>query len=833
MKIQGKRMKRLKPRYKRRLLWTAGAAIGVLLFALIIVPPMVRLDSLKPKIEEIILKQTGVPAKIHGKVSVSLLGRTTIVAHNISIPNGVISTCEFAIPLHNIFNIKNANISGDINIHGALLSVEKIVPFDLDTNVSIKDSKIKFLNKEYSVHYAELSKKFVTANVETDQHRYQITSINNEFMIKNRNNELMLNGTLYPNGGATAHINITAQNINRWFEFDRPKITGYFPITANIKWDGEYGFVFSDISADGVTGSITLQNDGYKIIKLSSKDSNFDMSFILRDSEILKNATFELDFYGTIKFADKKFKHLYVNVVGKDDEIKINKIIADDTKISGGTIDKSGAHNVSLDMLENGVKTTCIFNGTPNDWSCEKFSYDNKMFGTLNVNRERFDATITSKMKFPAPETIINAARRFGDTGTIKFDFSDASGVITLNDNDIDIKYNFAKDKDLIWANLNLPFIPEFMMTAKGDFVWQDDTMIFVPYSKEWTISTTKDYFAIIGDNFKKYFPDMNLKFMLDLPYKLSGNYKRGNISNLNIEIADHTFTGAATGKSVTLKTDVLNMDSILSGRYFNNFEQNSFFDPHPITTLFNSDLNIALSANTLIYHGQKYNNFVYSLKEHSQTFSITDSDRGNLLATITRDNINYDVNIQLNKFVWDEKILPSKMPLNISDSAITAEIKLKTSGHIAHDIIDNLHGTFDATLNGGILYGFGFEDFYASANKITLLNAEYALSRALNDGTTPIKKLHIIGTYNMGDIKTTRPLTLSMRHIDAIGEFKIIDKKMFASLNFILRGTSPSPAPIEVSVYDDGYRDYYLYEIMNGLDPDYMRSFVESHNKF
>lgn len=833
MKIQGKRMKRLKPRYKRRILWTAIAAFGVLLLAFLIVPPLVHLDSLKPKIEEVIFNQTGIPAQIHGDINISLLGQTTVVVHDISIPNGIISKCEFAIPLHNIFNIKDANISGGITVKGASFIIEKIVPFDMNTNVNIKNSKITFLNKEYIINHAQLSKTQIIANVETDQHRYQITSINNEFIIKNKNNELMLTGKLYDNGSASAHINITAQNINRWFEFEKPKISGRFPITANIKWDGRYGFEFYDISANGVSGSITLHDDGYKNIKLTSKDAKFDMSFILYDSEILKNASYDLDFYGTIKFADYTLNHLYVNIVGYEDKVKINKLVADNVSINNGWVDKSGAHNLFIEITENDKKTTCLFNGTPNEWACDKFSYDNKIFGKIDVNRDKFDATITSKTKFPDINLIANTSKRFGTHGSVQFNYTDAAGIIQIDNKDILVKYDYAKNKNLIWANIDLPFLPEFMMQENGDFVWQDDTMIFVPYSKTWNISITNDYFSIVGNNFKKYFPDIDLKFLVDLPYNLSGNYKRGNISNLTLEISKHKFIGSSTGKSITLKTDILNMDSFLSQKYIDNYSQNSFFDQTPIVIPFDLDFNLALSADTLIYRGQTYNTFVYSLKPNTQTFSITDSNRGNLLATIVRDNINYDINIQLNKFVWDEKILPSKMPLNISDSAITAEIKLKTSGKIGHDIFANLHGTFDVTFNGGNLYGFGFEEFYASANKITLLNAEYALSRALNDGITPIKKMHLIGTYNMGDIKTTRPLTLSMRHIDAIGDFQIINKKMLASLQLILRGTSPSPEPIEVTVYDDGYRDYYLYEIMNNFDPDYMRSFTQSHNQF
>ena len=80
-----------------------------------------------------------------------------------------------------------------------------------------------------------------------------------------------------------------------------------------------------------------------------------------------------------------------------------------------------------------------------------------------------------------------------------------------------------------------------------------------------------------------------------------------------------------------------------------------------------------------------------------------------------------------MNKFMWDSKLLKQQMPLNISDTLITAEIKLNTSGKIANDVINNISGNFDASFNGGYLYGLGIADFYSSAQNINILNAEYA----------------------------------------------------------------------------------------------------------
>jgi len=824
---------RFKPRHKRRIMWSVISVIGAIFFAIIIVPPMIHINSLKTKIENIIFKETGIPAQIHGNINFSLLGKTTIVAHDIALPNGVVSSCEFSVPLRSIFDMKNADISTNMIISGADLLIEKIVPFDMNTNIVLRNSNIKFLNKNYHIVWADLSKEKSHINMRTDQHSYKITTVGNKFEVKNKNNELSISGTLAQDGSANAHMDITAQNINQWFEFEKPKINGRFPITSDVKWNGKYGFEFSDISANGVNGSIILQDDGYKIIKLKSNKMNYDLSFILEDSYLLKNVSLDLDFYGNIKFANEQFKHLYVNAVGTQNEIQIKEIVADDLKIKNGTINKDGAHNLYVSLPRNGVKTTCTFSGTPNDWSCSEFSYNNEIFGNLSVNRNEFFADIKSNKTVADINTIIKSSKQFGNVGTIKFDFPDMAGVIKITKRNTSVEYNFAKNKTLTWAKTDLPFLPEFMLKETGDFVWDNGTMLFVPKSKTWNLSTNKDYFYISGINFKQWFPNIDLKPVNDLPYIISGNYKNNTISNLTIEIANHKFIGSASGNSITLKTNLLNADSFLSQKYIDNIEQNSFFYPAPITIPFDINTNIALSANSLIYRGQKYNNFVYSLHPDIQTFSITDSDRGNILATMTRNHTNYDINIQLNKFVWDEKLLPQNMPLNISNSSITAEIKLKTSGKIARDVYDNLHGTFDASFNGGTLYGLGFEEFYASAPKINLLNAEYALARALSGGTTPLKQMRIIGTYNMGDIKTTRPLVLSLRHIDAVGDFKIQDSKMVTSLKLILRGTSPNPSPIELSVYDDGYRDYYLYEIMNNFDADYMRNFVQSHEKF
>ena len=72
----------LKPRYKRRILWTAVFITTAGALALVIVPPMITINNMRPKIAQAIYQQTGITAQIDGNIHFSLLGRVTIVAHS-------------------------------------------------------------------------------------------------------------------------------------------------------------------------------------------------------------------------------------------------------------------------------------------------------------------------------------------------------------------------------------------------------------------------------------------------------------------------------------------------------------------------------------------------------------------------------------------------------------------------------------------------------------------------------------------------------------------------------------------------------------------------------
>ena len=92
---------------------------------------------------------------------------------------------------------------------------------------------------------------------------------------------------------------------------------------------------------------------------------------------------------------------------------------------------------------------------------------------------------------------------------------------------------------------------------------------------------------------------------------------------------------------------------------------------------------------------------------------------------------------------------------------------------------------------------------------------------------------MRIAGTYDNGDFITTKPIELSMRHTNAVGGLAITNNQMTAEFDLTLRGTAPTPVTIELGIMPNGGRNYSLSEIMQNLDPGFMRAFVKTHDKF
>lgn len=823
----------LKPRHKRRILWTLVSILGIATVGTVVIPPMINLNALKPKLQSAIIQQTGINATIRGDVNFSLLGRATIVARDVMTPMGEIKNVSFTVPLSSVFDLESANLTGNIGIHGGQIHIDTLETMPLKHDIDIYNTSVEFLGKKYTIVRGHLSDGELTGNIRTDQHKYEIHFAENEFYIHNHNDNLEIFGQLYSDGSATGRMAIDTNDINRWFEFSEPKINQRVRMTTNFDWDGEYGFKFSDIYAnDTVRGNIELAPDGARRITLTAQDLDFDFSFLANPSTLLQRTSFDLDFYGNLSFDKYDFNHLQIVADGTNEQVSIKKIIADDISITGGTIDANGAHNLIIQMPYEGVRATCLFSGTPDNWTCEQFTWGD-IRGQISVKKDKFHLVVASPNQMPTNETIARHTSRLAPRGKITFKFADMGGTIDIDTNSTTPQYTFAKDKTISWLNPNFKFLPSFMTNDIGDFSWRDNTMDFTPHSGRWFLSLSGNRFFITGTNIKDLFPELDLQSVNDLEYTISGTYSKNNISDLKIEIGGHTFTGTYTGNAIRLTTQLLNLDTFINQNFIDKYDEIQFLANAPIMIPFDLNTNVFISADRIIYNGAEYQNFTYSLKPGVQAFSITDNARGNLLAIIEKGKTEYNISLQLNKFVTHGALLSSTMPLNITDSTITADIELTTSGYIAHDLEYNLSGNLEIIFDGGYITGLGLDAFYGAAENITRMNAEYALSDALDGGKTRIKTAVVTGEYKNGNFITTAPIELQMRHADAVGGLGITSSMMTATFDITMRGTAPTPVTIQLDIAPDNSRGYSLSEIMQNFDASFMRAFVKTHNKF
>lgn len=822
----------IKPKYKRRFFWSILSGIMAVGLLALLVPPMITLNSLKPIIEKSIHEQTAVPLKLNGDIHFSLIGGTTIVAHDVSIPTAQIGSVLFSIPLRNFFNLENSRLSGPVVIYDADIIIENLAPASFNHNIEIYNSYITFHGQRFKIVRADFTDGEFHGTIRSDEHKYDVEFIGDTFQIKNKNNNLTIRGQIFSDGSIRGQMSIETDYINQWFGFAEPQIKQPIKMTTNFEWDGHNGYRFSNINSDKFYGNIDVSSDGYKTIQLVSDDATFDFSFLLQPTSWLTKTNLNLDFYGSLLFGPYTFKHLKINTQGNQDKIQITNIVADNITLSGGYVDANGAHNIMINAPFDGDNTICLFSGTPTKWSCEQFNYKN-LTGSIFTDNNQFKITIKSEKPLPDAKPALDKISKLGTNGTIDFEFSDIAGTYYITPHKSSVSFRYAYNKPLSWAQKNIPFLPKKMLTEQGDFSWHNGTLTFTPYNKQWQISIYDNYFTLTGASYKQWLPNIDFRFVRDGKFTISGYYTDNSISNLKLNIFDNEFSGALSGNNITLHTEKLSLDSFLNQSFFDKFSELEFMTNAPILTLFEIPLKISLSADVLTHQNRDYKNFTYSLKSNNQTFSISDTTNGNLLATIDKDKTTYEIFAQLNKFKTNGMILSANMPLNIRDTNITGEIALTTYGKIAHDIYYNMSGTMDITFTDGYLIGMSFDNFYASANNITTLNAEQILAATLTSGETRIKKLRLIGEYSNDNFITTSPIELSMRHTDAVGGLAIQDGKMTAEFDLTLRGTAPTPVTIELGILPDGGRKYLLSEIMQNLDTGFMRAFVKTHNKF
>ncbi|MCL2338497.1 MAG: hypothetical protein FWC51_00905 [Proteobacteria bacterium] len=885
----------MKARTRRKLFYFALGVVLLAAAAVVVVPPFLNFDRLKPQITAAVLNQTGLHMTIDGRLRLSLLGRATLSADRVSVAEyGAIDSVSFYIPFRGLLNTGAIGTSSTIILDGAHLNLNTLIPpTGIGARLVIRDSSVMFMGKLYDQINGVFNNGAFDGTIRTNQHKYTLNFHDNTFHITNPNIKLDIAGSLSVDdaGGISAagQMSMDTADINRWFEFEIPKITERTKFKSDFIWSGDR-FRFYNISGEmgdaDFNGEIEF-GPGYKKISIVANNLTYDFSFLLEHPEFMQNS--EINFAGNGHFvmrglmgggahlglvgknvrgtpADEEFSKIKIRVASDADTTTIRSLVLQSDNFvltARGEISGTTANNLDLTFYRNdpNVSVHCLLSGVANDWTCARFDYADAVFsatGTLTVRPDTFHLKFLSD-NFGAADADISTLNAHLSTlfnrakGTVEFALGDGTnGTIKIDGKNTDIEYAAHPETTLAALPVHHEFftvLPAEMMNAVGTMKYAHFvngrlaafSFAYDGKKTQWTLGIDGDgllqFSADARYLISAYYPNLDAKFLApSLPMALSGHYKSGLIPDLRITIVSSdvaAFTGKFDGTSFDLHTDMLDLDTLIDGNFIDDYASAQYVTAEPLAFPFALGLNATLTADHIKFNNEVYDNFIYSLRPTTQKMSVTDTARGSVLLSIDKKLAAYHLLVQLGKFETVGTVLPLSSSLNVADSTITAQMAMDTFGITAHDFWANLSGDLDITFDGGTLIGFDIDKFYANAADITKMNAEFAISDALDGGSTKLKSLHLVGHYENGEFRTTRPLTAGARHSEITGDFWAARGKVAARLNVLLRATAPDPKPIAITISPNGNRDYSLSDIMLIFDPDFMRVFIKMHDKF
>ncbi|MCL2017601.1 MAG: AsmA family protein [Alphaproteobacteria bacterium] len=882
----------MKARTRRKLFWTFVAMLLSAIAAVIIAPPFIDMGRLKPQIESAVLAQTGMNIKIGGSVRLSLVGRATLSARDVSVSDykGRIEYVSFRIPYRALLDLNMAAHTSTIILEGANFHIDSLAPTSIPARLVFRNGIVTFKGKTYDHINGVFRNGIFNGTLRTDEHKYTLESDGQYFIITNPNVRLNLKGQLSTdNAGnvvASGKISLDTNDINRFFAFSTTLVPGRVKFQSDFEWADQI-FKFHNISGETLggdfNGDVEFGRNHWRI-NMVANNVDFDLSFLDKNPGFLHNS--DINFAGNGKFRTGNIIPVFGNKYMTGDFNRIRFVSsADADTINIKELDASGNDfNISargqikdgtalgLDTIFQNPNSSvrCILNGKGHNWSCSRWDYADSDFsahGILTVTKDGFDINFNSN-NYDFSRTSINS--QFSSLpvllsrkhGTVKFAINDEiTGMAQIDGKNINIEYGGHSDTSLSALPARhdiINLLPESLLRSRGTIhsaVIKSGKLLAFDFERfgrnnSWRLTVGQDGdFQLEIDArhlLSAQYPNIETKFLHDnLPMLVTGRYSQPYISDLNIVIRDNnvaSLAGKFDGNVFDLNTEFIDLDALLNPEYIQNYDAEKYVTAEPLTFPFAINMSLTLSADKVKFRDEEYRGFVYSLKPNSQKMSITDNARGNLLVTIEKNMTRYNMLVRLNKFEILGMILPSASPLNIADTMLTARATFTTHGITSADFWRNITGDIDAAFDGGTLIGFDTDKFYDRAGALTRMNAEYAISDAFEGGYTKLRTLNITGLYENGGFKTTAPLTATTRHTEYSGQLQTMGgypsqsrggARISAQLRILLRGTSPVPVPISLNILPNGEREFSLSEIMRTLDPDFLREFVKLNNRF
>jgi hypothetical protein len=296
----------MKSKQKYRIFWTGAAALAVLAMSYLIIPPLIPLSSLRADLESALSTAAGRPVKIDGDIRLSLLGYPMLAADKVRVEGANIASVRFRVSWPGIFDLKNADIVSGVKVQGLEMDVKTLAIPRFGRKIMISDSVLRYGGREYEVVDGAITDEKISARVRTESHKYDLIVAAGAFVITNLNEALRVEGNLASddlgNLEARGTLSIESRDINKWFEFPNPKISGKTKASMDFYWNEKGEFDFSNIK--GTNGKASFAGrvklwfkDGvrvHKSVRMKIDNADLDLSFLKDNGEFLYRSDFNV-----------------------------------------------------------------------------------------------------------------------------------------------------------------------------------------------------------------------------------------------------------------------------------------------------------------------------------------------------------------------------------------------------------------------------------------------------------------------------------------------------------------------------------------------------------
>ncbi len=304
---------------------------------------------------------------------------------------------------------------------------------------------------------------------------------------------------------------------------------------------------------------------------------------------------------------------------------------------------------------------------------------------------------------------------------------------------------------------------------------------------------------------------DANLMNYLydNIPFTVFADIKGDNINNIKLKIKNNDITGSITREKVkkeTVTSVKFNAEKLDIKGVIKRIRETDGYVDLILKLVRLLSYNLYVSADVLDdYDKNSYQDFVLDIQNVENPgrlkFALKKGDYEiDLDSEIVNSNV-FEGNIDISNFTVPKDLMNNEL-LNLVSGTVNSNIKFKTFGTSAYQLLSNLSGDFDLNILDGVIKGISdYDTIFANIvnlSNITTNNVIYSLEASLKSGQLGFSDLSIKGKLNEASIENAG-FKLTAPNIDVSGMVSgnLIQKSLNIESVFDIANLSPNKLTI------------------------------------